>query len=110
MIVLKAMLESEKMSALKNTHSQTFCTYHIKELFILIRLVPLIFEFNLNFLRVKTPGERTGKMGPESGNLWKTEGVEGRTPLRLIGVYQRVTGVTCAERARSSAVIPMASP
>ena len=49
-------------------------------------------------------------MGPESGNLWKTEGVEGRTPLRLIGVYQRVTGVTCAERARSSAVIPMASP
>ena len=61
MIVLKAMLESEKMSALKNTHSQTFCTYHIKELFILIGLVPLIFEFNLNFLRVETP--RTGHRG-----------------------------------------------
>ena len=84
MIVLKDMLMEEKMSMVKNTHSQTFIPYHNMDLFILIGLVPLIFKFNLNFLKVKTPRaghekvrQNLGKTGGE-GKSW----VEGLTPLR----------------------------
>ena len=63
MIVLKGYQNPIFLNGVKKSHSQTVFHYHNKDIFILKRMVPLLFKIHLQKLRFSPAAERRSRGG-----------------------------------------------